>query len=434
MPSLTLGRRRGSAIFVGALMLTMALSVVAFVEPSPGDVGIAILLTFGTLFGKLAWHRIPTVPVLLLSLFVFANFVSAFYATDLAFAMSFSAITSFMLILWLFTIGFVSKYEEAGIRALLTGFTAGGVLSASLSLLAYFGILTKLSSVLPILNSLQLSDTVLFFGERIRGLFKDPNVFGPYLVVVSAYATIKLREGAGFARKVFWISTCAICSVGILLCFSRAAWANCIVTMAVLLMLSAITKRDRTTPRRKFGYLLLVAIVAVAAVVYALKNPRVNEFASGRSEIQDYDEGRFAKQAEALQLGLRNPLGIGAGQSHIILGYSPHSLPLGLFAENGVIGLFAFMAFTLATLVRSLVLAQRVRNPFQRQIFALVAAALTGTLVNSLVIDPIHWRHFWMLLALGWMPLFTGTRASSGSHRSLISRRSSGLIREERCR
>src|ERR1043165_1313018 len=190
MRSLTLGRRRGSAIFLGALVLMMALSVVAFVEPSPGDVGIAILFTFGTLFGKLVWHRIPTVPVLLLSLFVFANFVSSFYATDLAFAMSFSAITSFMLILWLFTIGFVSKYEEAGIRALLTGFTAGGVLSASLSLLAYFGILTKLSSVLPILNSLQLSDTVLFFGERIRGLFKDPNVFGPYLVVVSAYATI----------------------------------------------------------------------------------------------------------------------------------------------------------------------------------------------------------------------------------------------------
>jgi len=434
MPSLTLGRRRGSAIFVGALVLTMALSVVAFVEPSPGDVGIAILFTFGTLFGKLAWHRIPTVPVLLLSLFVFANFVSSFYATDLAFAMSFSAITLFMLILWLFTIGFVSKYEEAGIRALLTGFTAGGVFSTSLSLLAYFGILTKLSSVLPILNSLQLRDTVLFFGERIRGLFKDPNVFGPYLVIVAAYATIKLREGDGLALRVFWISACAICSVGILLCFSRAAWANCIVTMAVLLTLNAITKRDRTTPRRKLGYLLIVAIVAAAAVIFALKNPRVNEFASGRSEIQDYDEGRFAKQAEALQLGLRNPLGIGAGQSHIILGYSPHSLPLGLFAENGVIGLLAFMAFTLATLIRSLVLAQRVRNPFQRQIFALVAAALTGTLVNSLVIDPIHWRHFWLLLALGWMPVFSGVRASSASHRSMTSQRSRGLLREERCR
>jgi O-antigen ligase/polysaccharide polymerase Wzy-like membrane protein len=434
MPSLTSARRRSSAVFVGAVVLTMTLSVVAFVEPSPGDIGIAILLTFGTLFGKLAWHRFPTLPLLLLSLLGFASFVSFFYASDLKFAMSFSAITLFMVTLWLFTMGFVTRYEDAGIRALMTGFTAGGVFSVSLSLLAYFGILSKLSSGLPLINSLQMDDTVLFFGERIRGLFKDPNVFGPYLVVVAGYATIKFRDAKGFARTVFWISTCGISSVGVLLCFSRAAWANYVVTMVVLFTLDAITRRDRTTPRRKLGYLMIVAIVAAAAVVYTLKNPRVNQFASGRSEMQDYDEGRFDKQAEALQLGLRNPLGIGPGQSHIILGYSPHSLPLGLFAENGVIGLLAFMTFTLATLIRSLVLAQKVRHQFQRQMFALVAAALTGTLVNSLVIDPIHWRHFWILLALGWMPVFINIRTTAASSRSAISRRAGGVWKEEPCR
>jgi predicted membrane channel-forming protein YqfA (hemolysin III family) len=52
------------------------------------------------------------------------------------------------------------------------------------------------------------------------------------------------------------------------------------------------------------------------------------------------------------------------------------------------------------------VLSRRAANLIQRSLFALVAAALCGALLNSFTIDTLHWRHLWLLLALGWMPLW----------------------------
>jgi hypothetical protein len=128
---------------------------------------------------------------------------------------------------------------------------------------------------------------------------------------------------------------------------------------------------------------------------------------SYRTEMQTYDADRFANFIPALRLGLNNPLGVGPGQSFLTLDYATHNLYLRTFSENGIIGFLTFSAFALVTLVRSLVLAQKAFNAIQRSLFALIAAALCGTLLNSFTIDTLHWRHFWLVLALGWMPAWT---------------------------
>lgn len=396
--------------FLRFVWVAMVLSVVAVVEPAPGDIGIAVLLLLGFGFGKLSWTNMPVVPVMLLGLFVVANLVSMCYAIDVAYGAAHGLITVFMLTFWLFTLGVVTKFKEQGLRIMMSGYTVGGVLSAGLALLAYLGVLSKVTSSIPVLNSLALDDTLLFYGERIRGFFKDPNVFGPYMVVIAGYALCQLQSIKGSSvRKMFWIASCLIASLSVLLSFSRAAWANYAVTLAVVGFLTTMANRGRKGSRRGIITFLIVSVIVAAAVGYALTNRRVNQVAVDRSEMQSYDEERFIKHAEALELGLNNPLGIGPGQSHLALGYNPHSLPLALFAENGVIGVLSLMGFVLVTMIRSLVLSQRAKNKFQRSLFALVAAAIAGTLLNSTVIDPIHWRHFWFLLALGWMPLFTNS-------------------------
>jgi O-antigen ligase len=415
----TLEQRGLHAGFLRLVWLALSLSVVAIIEPSPGDIGVAFLLVAGFIFGKLSWSRLPALPLALLGLFVLANLVSLCYAVDVSYGASYGLVTLFMLTLWLFIVGVVTRFEERGLRVLMSGYAVGGILSAALALLAYVGVLSKMTSSVPYLNLLQLDDMLLYFGERLRGFFKDPNVFGPYLVVVAAYALCCLQARPySYIRKMFWAASCLICSLGILMCFSRAAWANYVVTIAVLLLLKAMAARARGGARRNIVYFLICAVIVGAAVAYTLTNTHVSEFAADRSEIQSYDEDRFTKQAQALDLGLRNPLGAGPGQSHLLLGYNPHSLPLGVFAENGIIGLLSLMGFVLATLIRSLVLSQQAANNFQRSMFALVAAAIAGTLLNSVVIDPIHWRHLWLLLAIGWMPVWKQTKELSSHSRS----------------
>lgn len=253
----------------------------------------------------------------------------------------------------------------------------------------------------------------------MRGFFKDPNVFGPYMVVIAAYAMCQLQSlRNSVAKKVCWTAASLIASLSVLLSFSRAAWVNYVITLAIVGTLNTLTNHRQQRSRRSVITLIVVGVLLAAAVAYALTNNRVNEIAVDRSEKQSYDEDRFIKQFEALDLALTNPLGIGPGQSHLVLGYNPHSLPLGLFAENGVVGVLSMMGLVLFTLIRSLLLSFRAANQFQRSIFILVTAAIAGTLLNSLVIDPIHWRHFWFLLALGWMPVWFKAGGSFQERRS----------------
>jgi len=190
---------------------------------------------------------------------------------------------------------------------------------------------------------------------------------------------------------------------------------NYAVTLFCFLGLNLFANRSSRPARRNLLVLVALAIIVGAAIVYAMTIPQVREVAAYRADIQDYDAGRFANYYAALWLGLGNPLGVGPGQSFLYLDYATHNLFLRLLSENGVIGLISLTAFLLLTLVRSVTLSQRGTNRFQRSMFALVAATLCGSLLNSLAIDTLHWRHLWLLLALGWMPLWTTTQKVDGS-------------------
>ncbi len=262
-----LEQRQSQIGFLRLVWLAMALSVMATVEPSPGDIGVAFLLGSGFIFGKLNWSGLPTLPLALLGLFVLANLVSLCFAVDLSFGASYGLITLFMITLWLFIVGIMTRFEERGLHVLMSGYAIGGIVSAALALLAYMGVLSKMTSWVPYLNLLQLDEMLLYFGERLRGFFKDPNVFGPYLVVVVGYALCSLQAGSrSYIRKIFWTASCLICTLGVLMCFSRAAWANYVVTITVLLLLNAMASRTRGGTQRSIVYFLICALIVGTAV------------------------------------------------------------------------------------------------------------------------------------------------------------------------
>lgn len=398
--------RRARSPYLKCVWLAVALGVLAIFEPSPSDIGIVLLIIVGFAKGNLRWNRKLTLPFMLLGLFMVANLVSLCYAIDFQQSAFYFGITFFMIASWLFVLGLLGRYGERGFLSVMSAFTIAGVVSATLAITTYF-------------NFVPLDDWVLFY-DRVKGFFKDPNVFGPYLVITAVYALHRVQTKGPLSHKLPWLASCLISSLGVLLCYSRSAWINYALTLLLFFGINWIANRKTEAAKQSLIYFVLVAAIVGACVAYALTIPQVGEVVAYRTELQDYDADRFATHSAALRLGLTNPLGVGPAQSFGLLGYAPHNLYLRIFSENGLLGFVSLTAFLLLTLTRSLMLSFRANNPSQRAIFAFVTAAICGTLLNSFTIDTLHWRHFWLLLALGWMPLWKrpGNLAQVRTHRS----------------
>jgi O-antigen ligase len=78
-----------------------------------------------------------------------------------------------------------------------------------------------------------------------------------------------------------------------------------------------------------------------------------------------------------------------------------HNLYVRAFSEQGFLGLVLALAFVLGTLLIALTNAFAGRDTFGIASAALLGAWV-GMIVESAVIDTLHWRHLWLVAALIW--------------------------------
>ena len=103
------------------------------------------------------------------------------------------------------------------------------------------------------------------------------------------------------------------------------------------------------------------------------------------------------------------PFGAGPGQFEAIAGISAHSTYARAIGEQGFLGLLVLLAllgFTLGAAVRN---AARGRDTYGIGSAALLGA-WCGLLANSAFIDTLHWRHLWLVAGLIWAGTMLGAR------------------------
>lgn len=372
-----------SAPLSGYLILVfiiMASSSIVLIEPAPVDIGVIFLLGVGILFHtiKLPYSNILTGSIFLYILII-ANLMSMFELEDSTAGLKYFAITFYLVLSWFLIIGLIGQYGDRAVRILFNGYTIAALFAASIGILSYFGVIPW-------------QDTLMKVG-RVQGLFKDPNVFGPFLIPIALYAYSKL-ENTWKNNKIWWLLILLTMALGIFLSYSRAAWGNFLITFLVYIILRFFIK-----PSFKFLIsFFLILVILSAALMYVLSIPSINAMFNERFEYQGYDDDRFSNQAVALSLGFENPFGIGPGQYEGSIGYATHSSYLRIWAENGFIGFIGFIGFVLATLYRNLRLIFITKKP----LFIIIFALALGLLFNSIVVDTIHWRHFWIIFAIPW--------------------------------
>jgi hypothetical protein len=164
-----------------------------------------------------------------------------------------------------------------------------------------------------------------------------------------------------------------------------------------------------------------LAVIAVASLLPGDGMQETFELYSGRTQLQAYDTDRFAMAQEAIELGLRYPAGVGPGEVAAYLGMSPgmdpHNTYVRIWAENGPVALAIFSAFLL--LLGAHALQECMGGRRLHPGFICAFALLAGALVNAGVVDTLHWRHFWVILAVCVFS-FNGRSNPQGPRRALV--------------
>jgi len=364
------------------LMVLVAFGLFAFVrlEPAPSDALFAILLAVGLLARKLSPRALEGSSLIHLSLWTFlaANLLSAIGARPLQPSLRFLAITVYLVAFFYFVRMYVTSASR--MRNVLLGYLISAAATVLLVGLGYLGVG-------------RADELFLGWGVRAQGFFKDPNVLGPFLVPLVVFLLDEILRPRLFpGRDLLKLMGVAAFSVGVFLTFSRGAWLNLGLALAAYFLLLGRADRARLTP--VVLALLLAGIVLTGVVV---QHEGLRGFFQERFSGQRYDAGRFARQLEGLAAATTHPAGLGPGNWS-----DAHSLYVRALAENGLLGFLSLLLFIL-TLVANLArrAAGEVEKPYGLSSKVLLAS-LSGTLANSFVIDTIHWRHLWLLLALSW--------------------------------
>ncbi len=368
------------AVIVGVLLLG-----VVRVEPSPSDAFFSVAMLVVVLTRRHELHRVPRWAAAGVAVLVVANLVSLMNAPGARSGVTYFAVTLYLLALALWLAAYVDRTSRA--RAIVIALTVAAVTSAILGSLA-------------VLAPIPGRDLFVFKGCcRAQGLFKDPNVFGPFLIppmLILLHEALYPRLFSRRSRPLI-VGCIVILMLGIILSFSRGAWLNLAVGVGV--MAAALCLRPGGI-RRVAGLVAILALVA-AAVIVALNATGETSYFDERAGLQTYDMLRFGVRDEGLKMALRTPLGLGPGQFEEYFVAFPHNVYVFVAAEQGALGILAFLGLVLGTL------AMAARSVWLgRDTHGIGSAALLGSwaglIASGMFVDTLHWRHMWVVAALVW--------------------------------
>ena len=377
-----------------AVVFGIALLGVVFVEPAPPDAVLAAAMLVALLTDRLDLGRVPAWVALLLGALLGLNAASLAGALDLSIAGKFLATTVFVVLLAVWLAGYVDSTRRA--RGVVLAYLGAALASAALGIAAL---------LVPIPGQA----TLLYHGCcRAQALFKDPNVFGPFLVpaiVILLEELLTPRLLAG--RRALKAAAIALLCIGVLVSYSRAAWFNLAVALIVLLLVLVLR---RGGGRPAAALLATVTLLAGVAGGY-LAATHSEAFLRERASFQAYDTSRFAAQHAGIRLAEDHPLGVGPGQFDVRESISVHSIYVRVLAEQGVLGFVVLAALLLGTLALGLENAVAGQSTYGIGSAALLAG-WCGLLANSFFVDTLHWRHLWVVAALIWAGAMRGYRST----------------------
>ncbi len=371
------------------LWLQIATSCFVIIEPAPTDL-IGILL-FVLLFS--VGLKVPAnirTGVLLFGIFIAANIVASLISPDPVVTYRSLMVRVLMLVSWFMFVCLIYENPKAVLNTIWKGYIVAAVISVFVGVAGFYELLPFLTQYVE-------------FG-RVRAFFKDPNVYGPFIVPVALYAFSRMETSNGY-RIVLYGSLFLFILYGILLGFSRGSWINFVIASLLYTGLRFMTSKTAAQTNRLLAIVGFMLFLLVVFVVFVAATDKIREMLEIRFQVQYYDTmhgGRLSNQLLILNEALTHPLGVGASLGGEMFFRAPHNIYLHVLIESGWIGAIAYYLFLGVTIQKGFKFC--LQPTVIQSSYIVVFACTIGLLVQSIFIDSTHWRHMYLLFAMLWGP------------------------------
>jgi O-Antigen ligase len=368
------------------LFITVLASSVAFIEPSPHDFLMGALLVIALVAG-VRFERAMAVPLLLLLVWNFGGLLSLLNVPGEIKTVQYALTSLYLAVAALLFACLFARDTMPRLTAMRIAYVTTAVIASFLGMAGYFNLFGTEQIFAPI--------------GRAAGAFKDPNVFGPFLIWPALFGLDRMLTRH---IRITDVVVTVILLLGLLLSFSRGAWFHFGLSAAVMVALSFLTAPTMRNRLRIF-YLAVGGLVVFSAfLVVLLSFPAIGEMFRERAQLLQYYDvgqgGRFRLQELAVTALLNYPNGMGPFGFATAHGMQQHNVYLQGFMVYGWVGGVTYILLLLSTMWIGLRTAL-IRTPWQP--YAITAlAAFVGEVAEGFVIDTDHWRHFFLLLGMVW--------------------------------
>jgi hypothetical protein len=385
------GKSAVHVMALAAVWLTFAASGVVFSEPAPVDV-----LSAGLLILLPAVGLVLVSPLLLtyLSLWLVVAagaYLASTLSRDMADSLTHTTVSLFLYLVSFVIAAFVARRPVAHTKLILAAWMFAALIAAGAGLAGYT-------------HALPGAYEMFTKFDRVAGTFKDPNVFGPFLVPPALYC-LHLAITHAATRALVPLLGAGFFALAVLMSYSRGAWVNLALAAGLYVWLAFVTAPGQGQRLRILTLSALGALIAAGAVLIALQFDNVASLLSERASLtQSYDvgpDGRFGGQEKAIDLILSNPFGIGAQQFTPVYHHEEvHNVFLSIVLNAGWIGGGAYWIVVGLTLVLGFRHAMQATE--WRPLFIIAYSAFVATALEGWIIDSDHWRSFYTLMAIIW--------------------------------
>lgn len=370
-------------------VFAMVLSFFVVVEPAPTDLVFFIALGVFCFSKPVKTAFLSGTAMIGVFLYLTFSVMSLVFVQFVpVFAVRAVAIEFYMIALFVMTAYFMKTRGDRAFATVLTALTIGGVLASFVAIVA-------------LLDLIPNSD-ILFRGEgsryRVKATFKDPNVFGPFIIPSLLFVVWVIVESTKY--RLMALGALGLLLISLLSTYSRGAWIHGFLSLSVF-SLALLIYRPTARPTLTGIVWAVIVICAVILLFIDQITARLSDsFLAQRLSLQSYDTSRFGYVADAARNIWEHPLGIGPFQARYVYGYLPHNTFVAFAMHNGVFACLGLILIYGASMTRC---ATKIANQQPGWIkYALIFSVLLGLLVLMQVVGAIHWRHLYLVCGMAF--------------------------------